>query len=140
MDSAGLVKELEVSWDSLAGGHPSSHALRPARSDQSVGDPQLPLGGVASCRSGPTKDDQGCKRIEASSSGPTPTRTTVDSNCLGAVIVRSAWAGTEVGTGPDPGRLGYLREGFLFVKTFPAWGGRIPDRADRSSSTRISVS
>jgi hypothetical protein len=49
----------------------------------------------------------------------------------GAVIVRARpGPALKVGTGPDPGRLGYLREGFIFVKTFPGAGeGEYPDRA-----------
>ena len=92
---------------------------------------QLRMGGVAIIPVSGESDEYG---LSASSSlllwpytDLTDPRVTWD---RGGLLVRAeAGPPFKVGTGPSPGRLGYLNDGHLFTKTVaPAGPGRYPDR------------
>lgn len=128
-DRSGLVKEIEVSarGDELI----VEHRLRAASGAIAVAPwaiTQMPLGGVA------------ILSLEGARTAPLPDRQIVlwpytdlgdpRIRIRGSVLVVAAEAASEMklGTGPTPGRIGYLREGWLFVKTLEeAGGGEVPD-------------
>jgi hypothetical protein len=133
VDRSGLVKGIDVS---LADGSlVVDHVLTNSGSEPIEVAPwaitQLRLGGVAIV---PVSGEPDEDRLSASSSlvlwpytDLTDPRVTWD---RGGVLIRAeAGPPFKVGTGPSPGRLGYLIEGHLFTKTVtPAGPEPYPDR------------
>jgi hypothetical protein len=129
-DNAGLVKEIEVTAD--GSGLTVEHRLTAAAGTELTVAPwaitQLPLGGTA------------LLTMQGAETAPLPDRSVVlwpytnadDPRLrLGRTVMTvAAEAGPnlKVGIGPTPSRIGYFREGWLFVKAFvDDGGGEVPD-------------
>lgn len=129
-DRPGLVKEIEVTaeGDELVVEHRLSAASGSSIAVAPWAITQVPLGGMA------------ILSLAGTSTAPLPDRqivlwpyTDLDDPRIrlqGGAVVVAAEAASElkIGTGPTAGRIGYLREGWLFVKTLEgAGGGEVPD-------------
>lgn len=129
-DLAGLIKEIEVTaeGDSLVVEHRLSAISGAAITASPWAITQAPPGGSA------------ILSLTGVDTAPLPNRqivfwpyTNVDDARIrigDQAVVVTAGTGSElkVGTGPTPGSLGYLRDGWLFVKTLEWVGeGEVPD-------------
>lgn len=131
VDGAGLVKRLQVSpgGETLVVNHDLTNAGAETISIAPWGITQFRLGGVALVPTGPLSDDFQADR----SLVLWPYTNLADprlSILEGAALI-DAVAGRrlKLGSGPSPGRLGYLIESYLFTKQVPSVGtGEYPDR------------
>ena len=132
-DRAGLVKGINMML--ADGGARVDHVLTNAGSEPIEVAPwaitQLRLGGEAII---PIEGQADPNRLQANRSlvmwpytDLTDSRVTFHSDALS--VRAEAGPAFKVGTGPDPGRLGYLLDGHLFTKTVvPSNHGPYPDR------------
>ena len=128
VDSAGFGKQLDIHWDGRR--LVVDHVLRWSGEELIQAAPwavtQLPLGGTAILPIGGSDHDPA---FQADASLVLWPYTRLDDprvSWLSRVVLIRAEAGPEnkLGSGPSPGGLGYLRDGYLFVKHFEAAGGR----------------
>lgn len=133
VDSAGFGKELDIHWDGRR--LVADHVLRWSGEGVIQAAPwaitQLPLGGTAIV---PIAGNDHDSTFQAHASLVLWPYTRLDDPRISwrsrAVLIQ-ADAGPEnkLGSGPSPGGLGYLRDGYLFVKHFEGAGGRpMPER------------
>lgn len=129
-DMAGCEKTIHLSWS--GSGLVVDHHLRWVGAKPIDASPwaitQLPLGGVA------------ILPVVGSGEGPGADRCVVVWPYTRLDDERISWAGNsalidatpgkpvKLGSGPDPGSVGYLRDGHLFIKRFAALRGEYPDR------------
>jgi hypothetical protein len=133
VDAAGFVKELRVTWDgvNLIVEHRVEWAGRQPIKAGPWGITQLPLGGVAIM---PIRPADGQSSFQADCSLVLWPYTDLDDRRISwqaRAVVVNAHTGPrlKLGTGPGPPRLGYLREGQLFIKhAEPGVVGEYPDR------------
>lgn len=132
-DAAGLIKRLDVSLTE-GGGLSVDHRLTNDGASEICVAPwaitQLALGGTALLPVG----------AAARHDGPQPDRSLVLWPYTSLTDSRISWSDRTVaidaspgprlklGSGPNPRRLGYLRDGFLFMKEIEAATGDYPDR------------
>jgi hypothetical protein len=132
-DGVGLAKEITVrlGGERLVVGH----RLRYTGEEEIEVAPwaitQLPLGGQAILPLGGDPSPHGLTATRSLVLWPyteiTDSRLSWRENAV--VVETAAGPPLKIGSGPRPVRLGYLRQGFLFIKTVPpARGEQLPDR------------
>jgi hypothetical protein len=133
VDRAGLTKQITVRLD--AGRLVVDHALGNAGPETIEAAPwaitQFRLGGTAVVPLGGREDGEGLQADRTLALWP---YTDLSDPRLtwraGAVLIAAVAGGVlKIGSGPSPGRLGYLIDGHLFTKEVPPQGpGTYPDR------------
>lgn len=133
VDAAGFEKELQLSWDGT--GLTVDHLLRWSGDEPITAGAwaitQLPPGGVAVL---PLSGDDRGPPLEADASLALWPYTRLDDPRLSwgerTVLIRAVpGRRLKLGSGPAPGGLGYLKDGYLFIKRFRSARGEVyPDR------------